>query len=60
MKYCDEILQPPIHLSIYIKEGKLKILEIYSKSGKNPQLLSHIFVHLQNCIDIDTLIRISA
>ena len=31
MKYCDEILQPPLCLSAVIMEGKLKIL------GTNPK-----------------------
>ena len=32
LKYCDEILQPPLHLSAYIMEGRLNILETYLKS----------------------------
>ena len=29
MKYCDEILQMPLHLSTHIMEGRVKILETY-------------------------------
>ena len=32
MKYCDEILQPPLRLLIHIMEERVKILETYSKS----------------------------
>ena len=34
MNYCDKILQPPLRLSAYVMEGKLKILGDYPKSGE--------------------------
>ena len=32
LKYCDEILEPPLRLSVYIMKGKVKILQTYPKS----------------------------
>ena len=32
MKYRDEMLQLPLHLSTHIMEGRVKILETYPKS----------------------------
>ena len=32
LKYPQEILQPLLHLSVHIMEGRVKILEIYPKS----------------------------
>ena len=32
LKYCDEILQRPLHLPTHVMEGIVKILETYPKS----------------------------
>ena len=49
MKDRDEILQLPLHLSAYIIEGKLKILETNQKSEEIKHFYDFIpcFVHLR-------------
>ena len=47
LKYRDEILKPPLRLSTYIMEGRVKILETYPKSEEIISFYPHIFIHLQ-------------
>ena len=52
MKYLDEILHPPLSLSVHILEGKLEILGMHNKSEEDYSLLFHISAHLQTFIAI--------
>ena len=44
LKYCDDIIQPPLHLSTHIMEARVRILETY----KNSEEIS--FYHIFLCI----------
>ena len=43
LKYRDEILQPPLHLSAHRIEGKLKIVEINHQSQEIMSFIAHFY-----------------
>ena len=53
LKYCDEILKPPLRLPTYIMEARVKILETYPKSEEIISFSPHIFVHLLVVLRLD-------
>ena len=53
MKYCDKILEQPLHLSIcHMIEGRVKILETKPKSEGIISVYPINFMHLQTFIAI--------